>query len=175
MNAAFAWGALLALASAVFSLVLFLTGFQTEKLATGQFLQWLGFPIMIVILVLGGRSQAASRAPAETGYGRAFGWLLLVTLIGGFLTGLYNFIHFQFINPDFPEYVSRLTEARLETMGMSAAKIEEALRMQEAFLTPVVQGLVAFGGTLFFGFIFSLIIAIFVRRPATVAAPPPLS
>lgn len=169
------WGLFLALASAALTLVLYLTGFQTEKLETGQFLQWLGFPLTIAILALGGRAIAAARAPGETGYGRALGSLLLIALFGGLFAGIYNVIHFQFINPDFPDYVTAMTERRLEEIGMAAEQVEAAVKMQRAVLKPPVQGLMAFGGTLFFGLIFSLVIAVFVKRPAEAPQPPPLA
>jgi hypothetical protein len=168
------WGFVLALASAALTLILYLAGFQTEKLEVGQFLQWLGFPVMIAILALGGRAIAAARAPEATSYGRALGSLLLITLFGGLFAGVYNVIHFQFINPEFPTYVNELTEKRLESMNVPAEQIEAALSIQEAVLTPPVQGLMAFGGTLLFGLIFSLVIAVFVKRPAA-ASPPPLA
>jgi len=172
MNLHLAWGAALALASAALTLILYLTGFQTEKLEVGQFLQWLGFPVMIALLALGGRAVAQAHAPEATSYGRALGSLLLIALFGGLLSGLYAFIHFQFINPDFPDYVAALTEQRLEAMGMGREQIDAALTMQRALVKPSTQGLMAFGGTLFFGLLFSLLIAVFVRRPAS---PPPLA
>jgi len=175
MKLPFLWGAVLALASAALTLILYLTGYQTEKLETGQFLEWIRFPLMIFILALGGRAIAAARAPEGTGYGRALGSMLLIALFGGLLSGIYAFVHFQFINPDFPDYVAVLTEKRLVGMGMSSEQIETGLKMQRAVLTPPVQGLMAFGGQLFFGLIFSLVIALLIRRPASPpATPPPL-
>ena len=53
MNTKFIYALILTITGALLNLLLFFTGFQTEKLATGQYFQWLGFVLMFTVLWLG--------------------------------------------------------------------------------------------------------------------------
>ena len=58
MSTKFLYALTLTICGAVFNLLLYFTGLQTEKLATGQYVQWLGFVIMFVVLFLGIKARA---------------------------------------------------------------------------------------------------------------------
>ncbi len=53
MSTKFTYALALTICGALLNLLLFFTGFQTEKLATGQYFQWLGFVMMFTVLWLG--------------------------------------------------------------------------------------------------------------------------
>lgn len=53
MSTKFIYALTLTMCGAVLNLLLYFTGFQTEKLATGQYFQWIGFIVMAVVLWLG--------------------------------------------------------------------------------------------------------------------------
>ena len=72
MSTKFIYALTLTICGAVFSLLMFFTGLQTEKLATGQYVQYLGLVMMFVVLWLGRaewRNTDPSRQMAEP-YGR---------------------------------------------------------------------------------------------------------
>ena len=58
--------------SAVFQLVLFFSGFQTERLATGKYLQWLGLGIAAAVLWFGIKAVRDEKPDDPPGTGSAW-------------------------------------------------------------------------------------------------------
>jgi hypothetical protein len=174
MKIALTYGGYMAIASALLNLALFYTGYQTDKLDVGQHFTWLGTIIFIVLLVLGSREEAKNRGALGLSYGGALVSCLLISVFSGLFSAVYTFIHFTFVNPDFPTYLTALTRQKLEGLGIPESQIEAQLSMQAKFLSPLVQSLMAAILTPLSGLFFGLIISIFTRRKAVEEALPPV-
>jgi len=164
------YGVINAIASALLNLILYLTGYQTEKLSTGQYLGYIGIVIFFVVVFLGMRETREAKPDKAITYGGALGAAVMIALFSGLFGSVYNFIHFSYINPDYPQYVADLTRQKLEAKGLPEARIDAAIKMSGMFMKPVVMA--AFGAisSVFLGTIGGLILAIFVKRePAKVA------
>ncbi len=162
MGTKFTYALMLSIAGAVLNLLLYFTGYQTEKLAVGQHLGWFGIVAMIVILVLGIRAVREESSDRSLSYGKGVGTGVLISLISGLMSGVYNFIHFKFINTEFVDY----------QMELVRAKWEQAEGFTRAMMGPVAQAIMTPIMAVFLGLVVSLIASIFLKRGATPPPPP---
>jgi ABC-type sugar transport system permease subunit len=173
MSTKFFYAVVLALATIVLQLLLYFSGFQTEKLATGQYLQWLGFVIMAVVLYLGIKAVRDEKPGRAMTYGQRVGTGVLISLYAALMGAAYSFIHFTFINTGFADYVIAMTREKWATRGLTQAQMEGAEAITRKMLQPGVQALMGVIFGVLIGVVLSLIIAALVKdkaRPATDAA-----
>lgn len=183
MKTSLTYGAVMAIAGAVLTLLLFFAGFHDsgEKMKLAQWIGGLGgVAIGVTCLTLAIREKRALfPVDADWGYGAALG--------GGVLTGLWAslfglvtaYVYFAILNPGFSDVIYQTQVTAMEARGMTAAQIERAEPMMRKWMSPIVMTIMQG----FMGFIWSvllsLLVAIFLRkRPATGAAdevPPALS
>jgi hypothetical protein len=166
MGTKFTYALILTLAGAGLNLLLYFTGYQTEKLATGQYIQWLGFVVMFVVLWLGIKAVREESPGQYLSYGRAVGAGTLISLFSGLMSAVYNYIHFKFVNTEFADYQMEIVRAKWEQAGMGPDQIEKAEGMARAMMGPVSTAIFTPIMVLIVGLIFSLIIAAFLKRPA---------
>ena len=166
MSTKFTYALILTVCSALFNLVMYFTGFQTDKLAVGQHLQWFGFVMMFVILWLGIKAVRDEAPEKGMSYGRAVGTGTLISLYSGLMSAVYTFIHFKFVNTEFVEYQLTLARAKWESAGMAEAQMDQMEKGMRAFSGPVVYAIFTPIMAVLFGVICSLIIAAVLKRPA---------
>lgn len=166
MSTKFVYALILTLCGALLNLLLFFTGFQTEKLATGQYFQWLGFVIMFTVLWLGIKAVREEIPEKGLSYGRGVGTGVLIALYSGLMSSVYSFIHFKFVNTEFADYQLALIRTKWEAAGMGEAQMDQAEKMTRAMMGPVTQAIMTPVVVVVFGLICSLIIAAFLKRPA---------
>ena len=172
MNTKFTYALIMTIVQAVFNLLMYFTGYQTEKLATGQHLYWIMLPITFALLWLGLRAVREEAADKSLSYGQGIGAGVLISLYSGLMSGVYNFVHFKFINPQFFDYQMELIRSKWTQAGMSSTQMEQAERFTRMMMGPVVQAISTPIRAVLFGLILSLIIAAFLKRPAPTAIPP---
>lgn len=166
MSTKFIYALTLTISGALLNLLLYFTGFQTEKLATGQYLNWLGFVIMFAVLWLGIKAVRDEAPEKGMSYGRGVGTGTLISLYSGLMSSVYSFIHFKFVNPEFADYQLALIRPKWEAAGMPEAQMEQAEKMTRAMMGPVAQAIMTPIFVVLFGLILSLIIAAILKRPA---------
>lgn len=180
MKTSLTYGAAMAIAGAVLTLVLYLAGLHdsAEKMQSAQWAGGIGGAgIGIACLTLSIREKRARfPAEAEWGYGSALG--------GGVLTGLFAslfgivtaYLYFGVINPGFSDVVFQAQVAAMEAKGLSAAQLEKIEPMLRLWLSPTAMTAMQFFMGLVWSTVLALIIAIFLRqRPnPAVAEPPPV-
>ncbi len=161
---------------AVFSLLMYFAGFQTEKIATGQYLQWLSFPIMFIVLWLGVRAVRAEKPHQALTYGQGVGAGALISVISGAASAVYTFIHLKFINTNFADYQLEFLRGEWAKAGLGDAQIEQAEAMTRMMMGPTVSAISALIGVCIAGILMSLVIAAFLKRPLPpgVEVPPPM-
>jgi ABC-type sugar transport system permease subunit len=166
MSTKFIYALTLTISGALLNLLLYFTGFQTEKLATGQYFQWLGFIMMFAILWLGIKAVRDEAPEKGMSYGRGVGTGTLISLYSGLMSSVYSFIHFKFVNPEFADYQLALIRPKWEAAGMGEAQMDQAEKMTRAMMGPVAQAILTPIMAVLFGLILSLIIAAILKRPA---------
>lgn len=171
------YGFIMALVGTLLAYALYFLGFHdsAEKLSTAQTIGFVAGLINWVVCLFLGIKARRDEVPAHEafGYGRALGAGTLIALWGSIFGSISHVIYMVFINPDFRDVIVQGELAKMEAKGVPAAQIEQAEGMVRMMTGPIPQGIFA----LIFGFILcflvALVIAAFVRRPAT-ATPPPL-
>jgi high-affinity Fe2+/Pb2+ permease len=167
MSTKFTYALILSVCGALFNLLMYFTGFQTEKLATGQYFQWLGIVMMFVVLWLGIKA-VRDEAPAKgMSYGRAVGTGTLIALFSGLISAGYSFVHFKFVNTEFADFQIAMLRTQWEARGLAEAQMEQAEKFTRAMMGPVAQAILTPIFVTLFGLVCSLIIAAFLKRPAS--------
>jgi len=164
MSTKFIYALTLTVCGAVLNLLLYFTGFQTEKLATGQYIQWVGFVIMIVVLTLGIKAVREENEGKYLTYGQGVGTGTLISLYSGLMSSVYTYIHFRFVNPEFADYQLALIRTKWAAAGLSDAQMERAEGVTRMLMGPGVQACLAPIFVVLFGLILSLIISAFLKR-----------
>lgn len=164
MGTKFLYALILTICGAVFNLLLYFTGFQTEKLATGQYFQWLGLVMMFVILWLGIKAVREESPQQAMSYGKGVGTGTLISLYSGLMSSIYSYIHFKFVNPDFADYQMAMIRPKWEAAGMGEAQMDQAEKITRSMMGPGVQAVLTPIFVVIIGLICSLIIAAFLKR-----------
>src|SRR5271157_6323037 len=164
------YGFISALAGAVLALVLYFLGFHSDpaKLSAAKWIGGLGgIAIAIACTALGVKARREEVPEAEGfGYGSALGAGMQVTLVSSILSSIFNYAYLVFINPGFTDVILQDTMDKLQAKGMSGAQLEQAEKFSRFMMGPGIQSVTALIGILFAGFIISLIVAAFLKRPA---------
>ncbi len=166
MSTKFLYALTLTICGAVFNLLMYFTGLQTEKLATGQYFQWLGLVMMFVVLFLGIKAVRDETPEKGMSYGRGVGTGTLISLYSGLMSSVYSFIHFKFVNTEFADYQIAMIRQKWEAAGMGEAQMAQAEKFTRAMMGPVAQAILTPVFVVIIGVVCSLIIAAIVKRPA---------
>jgi hypothetical protein len=174
MGTKFTYALVLTLISAAFRLLLYFTGFETEKLESGQYFQWLGFAILAVVLFLGIKAVRAEQPHQALTYGQGVGAGVVISLFSGLMSAVYNYIHVKFINTSFADYQMEIVRQKWADAGMSDAAMEQAEGVTRMMMGPGMTAVMTVVGGLFVGLVFSLIIAAILKRAAPADAEGPM-
>jgi uncharacterized membrane protein (DUF106 family) len=165
------YGAILGVASIIFSLVLYIAGFIPYNFKRMILTFVISLAISIVFISAGTKAYRDKILGGSITFAQAllvgFGIVLFSTIIGS----LYNLIFNTIIDPD---YMNRVMEATknwtydwMNNMGAPEARIEEAMdriEKQKEGMSPVKTFFQSFIISAIFGTILSLIIAAFTKK-----------
>lgn len=166
MGTKFTYAVILTIVGAAFRLLFYFTGYETEKLAAGQNLQYIGLVGFIVVLVLGIRAVREEDPGKFMSYGRGVGSGVLISLFSGLMSAVYNVIHIKFINTQFADYQIDMLRTKWEQAGMGAKQIEQAEPMARMMMGPVPHAIATVVISVVMGTLVALIASIFLKRPA---------
>ena len=164
MSTKFIYALTLTICGAVFNLLMFFTGLQTEKLATGQYFQWIPLVLNIVVLWLGIKAVREEIEGKYLTYGQGVGAGTLISLYSGLMSAVYTYIHFKFVNPNFFDYQVVQMREKWAAKGLTDGQMEQAESMMRKFSGPGIYAISTPIIVVFIGVILSLIIAAFLKR-----------
>jgi hypothetical protein len=169
------YGFILAISSAFLTLVLYFLGFHSDpaKLGMGR---GIGSACILVIGIsctaLGVKARRSEVPASEPfGYGSALWAGIVISFVAGVLGAIFNYIYVAYINTEYSDVMLQFQMDKLQAKGMTGAQLEQAEKFTRFFMSPLP---LAFSGMvigLFFGFLISLVVAAFLKRPEP-AAPP---
>jgi len=170
------YGFILAVATAVLTLILYFLGLHSDPAKLGM-AKWIGglggLAIGIAVTVMGVKARRAEVPESEEfGYGRALGAGVLISLVSSAIGSIFTYAYVAFINTGYAEVVVQEQMDKLQARGMSGAQLDQAEKMTRLFTTPVAMTVFGFIATFIFGVVISLIIAGFLKRAASQAQPP---
>lgn len=174
MGTKLTYALILTIVGAVFRLLLYFTGFETEKLATGQYFNWVMLPVVFALYWMALKAVREENPHQALTYGQGVGAGFVISLLSSAMSALYTYIHLKFINTSFADYQLELIRAGWAASGMTDAQMEGAENFTRMMLSPGASAGVALVMGCIFGLVISLIVAAFVKRPAPAGAEPPL-
>lgn len=142
------------------ALVVLLTILYLAGTGTSSGLNNLSYLILAISLFLSARNFRDQLHGGFISYGRTLGYSVLVSLFAAILPAFFTFVLYKYIDTGAYEQLMLEMEEQYDQMGMTEQQIEMAMKGSNPLF--MAFGIV-FGYTLV-GFIFSLIISIFVKR-----------
>ncbi|WP_340076873.1 DUF4199 domain-containing protein [Leptobacterium sp. I13] len=158
---ALTYGLLLGGIGVVFGLMLY---FMDMHYQGGFSLLIVNVVIMLGVIIFGMR-QFKKANGGFMSFGQALKIGVGIALIGGIIGVLYQQLVIHVLDPEFMNKAMEIQRAQLsQNSSLTPEQIDQQLEMGKKFSTPLIQ--VAFGliGSLFFGFILSLIPALVMKK-----------
>ncbi|UMB54853.1 DUF4199 domain-containing protein [Lutibacter sp. A64] len=156
------YGLILGVVSVILSVAIYAMGKIYDQ---GFGVMVASFVIMAVVIFMGlknyknGNNNILSLSDAlKIGLG--------ITLIGAIISVIYNQIFINFIEPDFIENMMKVGQEKMleQNPNMTDEQLEVAIGMQEKMSSPLIGAAMGIIGSLFFGFIISLIEGLILKR-----------
>jgi Protein of unknown function (DUF4199) len=152
------WGVIIGIISILYSTAIMISG------QIGN--QALGYVIYAIIAV--GLYMAMNDFKKENqgfmSYGQGLGLGVLKCTIVGLISGFFSFAYMKFIDPTITDQMMKKAIEEMEKKGLTDDQIEQAMEYSKMFMNPGVLFIVGLIGTIFIGFILSLIIAAIVKK-----------
>lgn len=152
------YGVILGLALIIFTVVLYVSGLMMNKP-----ISMLSYLIIIAIIFIGIKKQRDFEE-GFLSYGKGLASGTAISLIGGFIYGVFIFILYDIIDPNLIEKVYLAQEQELMSQGIPDSQIEMSMNMTKKFMGGIFMGFVSLLGTGFIGFIISLIISAILKK-----------
>jgi len=89
-----------------------------------------------------------------------------ISVIAGIIAVIFNYFFMNYIDPDFVQKTLDFTQEQMvkSNPNMTQKDIDMAMDMSAKFMSPLVMSAFALIGTLFFGFIISLIAGLIMKK-----------
>lgn len=176
MKTSVTYGVVLAVISALLTLVLFFLGVHNdpEKLrSTRTILSLVSIAITVAVVVMALRAVRAGAKDGGLSYGGGVLASCVVGLVAGVISAVFMLVYMKLINPEFLEANYQLAVTEAQARGASATDIQNAEGVMRIFTGAGFITAVTLIGTPITCTIIGLIAAIFVRRqPVTPPEPP---
>jgi hypothetical protein len=157
------FGAIYGLSSVAVFLVFYFIGTDIQS----KLPQWISYLLLVLLIVTGIKSYRDEDLGGYISYGKSLGTGTLIALFGGVITGFFTLIFFNYIAPDMVQRILDETQKNMMEQGMSDEQVEMAISYSRKFMTPIWLFVFSVLGSAFMGFIFSLIISIFMKKEQT--------
>jgi hypothetical protein len=153
------YGIMLGLALVIYSLLLWMF-----NATFNQGLGYLSYVIIIGGIVLATRAYRDQEQGGYISYGRALGVGTLTVLFASVIGAIYTYLLFSVIDPGLLDRMMIIREEAMYGSGLTDDQIDMALAMTERFARPGIMAVSGFFGSVFVGFIISLITSIFLKK-----------
>lgn len=122
------------------------------------------FILGVLIYVYGIRAYKLSNANVLS-IGQAIKVGLAIAVIGGLITAIYSYVHYEFIYPEFIEMQMETAQEQMleRNPNMTQEQIDQAMSMSAPFMTSTFFSVMSIIGALVFGLIVSLIAGLIMR------------
>jgi hypothetical protein len=149
------------LALIVYSLILYVSNqYMNTYLGYGSFL------IMVAGMVYGSLQYRKNQMKGFMTYGQAFSANFLIGLFATIISTIFFFFYIRYINTGLIDEILAQVRTKMEAKAgsMSQEQMDQAMSYTERFMTPVWMVIWGLLGNAFWGAIFALVIAIFIKK-----------
>lgn len=158
-KAGLTYGGILGLLMIIYTILLYVMD-QSFNKALG----YVTFLFIIAMVFYGAKSYRDNYLNGTINYGRALGISMIIVLVAAVINAIYFYIHTTIVDAEYFSKLMLATEEELLGKGMSDDQIEMAITLQSKMMKPAVMSLLGVLSVAFWGFIFSLITSIFVKK-----------
>ncbi len=152
------YGFLAALVGVIYNVIL-----MVLDLGDNRALSSLAYIILIAGIILAIKEYKALNL-GYISYGQGLGIGSLVSVIFGFMLGIFTWVYTSFIDTEYMAGVMEKQRVKMIEEGLSDEQIDSAMKIAENFQGPVTMILGAAVITLIIGFILSLIISAIMKN-----------
>ena len=153
-------GAFLGLALIIYALLLYAFGMDANEFPNMLYL------LMILAIFLGTKRYRDTVMNGFISYPQALKTGTLIALFSAFIYTFYTYVFFKFIDPSQLESMINQVEMNFETSGYTEEQTKVMMQLTGKFMNGFLFFTGIFSHT-FLGFIFSLIISIFLKKENT--------
>jgi len=160
-STAFTYG----LVSGVISIIMLVLIYVLNITDTNYYLAILSFSLSILIYFFG-LKDFKSKNNGFISLTDALKVGLAIAVIGGLIAAVYTYVHYSFVYPEFLEITLEKTQQEMldSNSSMSDAQMEQALAISRKMVSPFAQATFSLVGSIFFGFIISLVIGLIIKK-----------
>ncbi len=155
------YGFYYSLASIIVDVTFFLLDLGTK-------MNWLNgtlkFVVGVAIIYLGMKARRDEELGGYMSYSKALGFGSIMVLFSASVLSVYAYIHMSFVDPEGIDRVMKEVKEQMILKNSSEEEMEMSLSMMRKMKSPAFTVPLSFVGSFIWGFILSLIIAIFVRK-----------
>ncbi len=130
------------------------------KIQNGTFLQIINYAVLGGIMFYGTKVLRDKYQNGYIKYGRALASSFLIALFAGIIVAFFTMLYFKWLDPNMLEQMKLEVQQTLMDKGLDQTQIELSMRM----MTPSFYAFAALFSFSFWGFLLSLIVALFVRK-----------
>lgn len=128
---------------------------------------YISYGIIIAGIAWTMRTYRENNPEAGMPYGRALGLGTLQSLFASLILAFFTFVLFKLVDPGLIDKFFTFLEEQLLKSGTAENQVETAMTMYRKMMSPLVYSLTQVFSVTFYGFIFSLILAIFFKKQPT--------
>ena len=160
LKVAMNYGAIYGLSSIAVFLIFYFIGTDVQS----KLPQWISYLLLIALIIIGIKSYRDEDLEGYISYGKSLGTGTMIALFGGVITGFFTLLFFTYLAPEMVQRILDETQKNLTENGMSEEQIEMTISYSKKFMTPMWLFFFSILGSAFLGFLFSLIISIFMKK-----------
>ena len=155
------YGVCTGLVMIVYTLIMYVA-----NLYLNQTLQYVSFVVLIAGMVFGAIQYRKVELNGYMTYKQAFLVNFLIGMFSTIVSIIFFFFYIKYINTGLMDELLAQVRTKMEAKAgsMSQEQMDQAMSMTERFMTPVWMVVWGFLGNTFWAAVFSLIIAIFLRK-----------
>lgn len=151
-------------AIAGFALIIVTVIFYFFNLEQNYVASFIFYVVLIGVIVIGTRFLRDKILLGHISYGRALGSGTAISLFASIIVAFYMFLFLKFIDTSAIEKMFSMMEDSMYQQGMPEEQIDMAMEMSRKFTTPFTIALGTVFSYVFWGFLFSLITSIFIKK-----------
>ncbi|MFZ7115090.1 MAG: DUF4199 domain-containing protein [Bacteroidota bacterium] len=154
------YGAICGLVSIVLFLLFYFMGTDIQSRAP----QYLSYAVLVIVIIMGIKSYRDQDLGGYISYSKALGTGTLIALYSGIISAAFSIIFFMFIAPEMTEQIIAAAQENMAKQGMSEEQMQMGIDWTRKFMQPTWLFTFSVLTTVFLGFVFSLLIAVFLKK-----------
>jgi hypothetical protein len=128
---------------------------------------YISYAIIIASIAWSMKTYKENNSEAGVSYGRALGLGTLQSLFASLILAFFTFVLYKLVDKTLIDKFLAFLEEQLLKSGTGENQIDTVMTMYRKVMTPLVYSLAQIFSVTFYGFIFSLILAIFFKKQST--------